>query len=189
LLIISVDVYSGRPGYFLRVENVAIPAEGTSVADLTSVIHAAVFEISYVVVVPHIDMVAVHLLGSMTSSTGFVAAIDPNTMLCRVSLFVNQRVATISLVVLQQIGYPVFPGDELIGDVPDIVVPPIVNPVIPPAVDVIIPPIVNPVVPPNPLADLNALPLAVVQNRADLVTEALAFISAGGVMTPSEFQD
>ena len=148
-----------------------------------------VFKIVYVVVVPHIDMVAVHLLGSMTSSTGFVAAVNPNTMLCPVSLFVNQRVATISLAVLQQIGCPVFPGDELIGDVPDIVVPPIVNPVILPAVDVVIPPIVNPVVPPNPLADLNALPLAVVQNGADLVTEALAFISAGGVMTPSEFQD
>ncbi len=42
LLNISVDVYSGRPGYFLLVGNVAIPAEGTSVADLTSVIHARV---------------------------------------------------------------------------------------------------------------------------------------------------
>ena len=40
LLNIAVDVYSGRPGYFLRVGNVAIPAEGTSVA-----IHATVFEI------------------------------------------------------------------------------------------------------------------------------------------------
>jgi hypothetical protein len=142
LLNISVDIYSGRPGYFLRVGNGAIPAEGTSVADLTSVIHAAVFKILYVVAVPHIDMVAVHLLGSMTSSTGFVAAVDPNTMLCPVSLFINQRVATISLVVLQQIGCPIFPGDKLIGDVPDIVVLPIVNPVIPPAVDVVIPPIV-----------------------------------------------